>query len=99
MARSTLKGHDVGSLGPSDSSDTGADMMGLGRTDDTSDRNATGERMTVGLEPELPEIDLNIDRIVSPEEAGLGDDLDDAEEARLHITDEEIEEHFRRRQE
>src|SRR5690348_16229259 len=28
--RSTLKGHDVGSLGPSNSSDTGSDLAGVG---------------------------------------------------------------------
>ena len=47
-ARKTSKGHDVRALGPSDSSDTGADMAGIGPLDDTSDRNRTGERMTVG---------------------------------------------------
>ena len=33
-ARKTLQGHDVRALGPSDSSDTGADMAGPGLLDD-----------------------------------------------------------------
>ena len=43
------KGHDIRSLGPSDSSDTGADMVGVeGTLDSTTDRQGTGERTTVG---------------------------------------------------
>jgi hypothetical protein len=86
-----LKGHDVRSLGPSDSSDTGADMMGLGGLDGTTDRQGTGERSSV--DPALPgeHIDLSPNRIVRAEEAGLGGGLDQAEEAQLGITDEELE--------
>ena len=40
-----LKGHDIRSLGPSDSSDTGADMVGISGLDNTSDRYGTGERL------------------------------------------------------
>jgi hypothetical protein len=85
-----LKGHDVRSLGPSDSSDTGADMMGLGGLDGTSDRHGTGERGSV--DPALPgeDGDLTPNRIVRAEEAGLGGGLDQAEEAQLGITDEEL---------
>lgn len=36
--------------------------------------------------------DTGFDRIVGPEEAGLGGGLDQAEEAQLGITDEELEE-------
>ena len=79
--RKTPKGHDVRSLGPSDSSDTGADMVGQGPLDDTSDRNRTGERMTVGNERVRPGHDIGTDRVVDAEEAGLGDGLDEAEEA------------------
>lgn len=82
-ARKTVKGHDVRALGPSDSSDTGADMAGIGPLDDTSDRNRTGERMTVGNERVRPDHDVGTDRVVGPEEAGLGDGLDEAEEAWL----------------
>ena len=39
-----LTSHDNRSLGPSDSSDTGADMVGVAGLDNTSDRNGTGER-------------------------------------------------------
>jgi hypothetical protein len=82
-ARKNLKGHDVRALGPSDSSDTGADMVGLGPLDDTSDRSGTGERTTVDEERARPGRDIGTDRVVDPEEAGLGDGLDQAEEAWL----------------
>lgn len=39
-----------------------------------------------------PPHDVGFDRVVGPEEAGLGDGLDQAEEAQLGITDEELEE-------
>jgi hypothetical protein len=86
-----LKGHDIRSLGPSDSSDTGADMMGIGGLDSTSDRQGTGERQTV--EKDLPgeNLDIRPNRVVRAEEAGLGGGLDQAEEAQLGITDEELE--------
>jgi hypothetical protein len=84
------KGHDVRSLGPSDSSDTGADVIGTGLAlDSTTDRNGTGERASVEIEPDQ-ELDLAADRIVTAEEAGLGGGLDQAEEAQLGITDEDI---------
>jgi hypothetical protein len=114
--RKTLKGHDVRSLGPSDSSDTGSDLAGPGLIDDdllgldrgtnedseggkldvadagasigdlgmddTSDREGTGERMGAGKEQHIrPGADIDTDRIVGSEEAGLGAGLDEAEEA------------------
>jgi len=86
-----LKGHDVQSTGPSDSSDGGSDLMGLGREDDTSDRNGTGERGTVGTTIDVREAaDIGADRIVEAKRAGLGRGLDQAEEAQLGITDEQI---------
>jgi len=85
------KGHDNRSLGPSDSSDTGADMVGVGGLDNTSDRNGTGERTSVENEPDLTDSDIAADDIVTSEEAGLGGGLDQAEEAQLGFTDEEIE--------
>ena len=85
------KGHDNHSLGPSDSSDTGADMVGVGGLDNTSDRNGTGERTSVENEPDLTDSDIAADDIVRSEEAGLGGGLDQAEEAQLGFTDEEIE--------
>jgi hypothetical protein len=83
--------HDIRSLGPSDSSDTGADMVGVAGVDNTSDRNGTGERTSVENDPDLTDSDIAADDIVMSEEAGLGGGLDQAEEAQLGITDEEIE--------
>ena len=121
----SIKGHDVRSLGPSDSSDSGSDMAGPGLVDDdmlgldrgtntdvesgsydgvnagaavddlemndNSDRYGTGEHLTAGKDPRVRvSSDIDVDRIVGPEEAGLGGGLDQAEEAQLGITDEEI---------
>ena len=93
------KGHDIRSLGPSDSSDTGADMIGIsGALDSTSDRNGTGERASVENESDAEsDVDLAADRIVDAEDAGLGHGLDQAEEAQLGVTDEEIEAAVRER--
>jgi len=85
-----LKGRDIASLGPSDSSDTGADMMGLRGLDSTSDRQGTGERLDVEDVGDDTE-ELALDRVVRAQEAGLGGGLDQAEEAQYGITDEEIE--------
>jgi hypothetical protein len=87
-----LKGHDVRSLGPSDSSDTGADMMGLDGLDSTSDRHGTGERLSVDQEMPGENGDIRPNRIVRADEAGLGGGLDQAEEAQLGVADEEIQE-------
>ena len=63
--------------------DAGASVGDLGM-DDTSDRGGTGERMTAGKEQTVrPGADIDTDRVVGPDEAGLGDGLDEAEEARL----------------
>jgi hypothetical protein len=120
-----FKGHDVASLGPSDSSDSGSDLIGPGLmddellgldrgttedsegghlagsdagasigdlgADDSSDSVGTGEHLTAGKEPAIRiGADIAPDRVVGPEEAGLGGGLDQAEEARLGITDEEL---------
>jgi hypothetical protein len=87
------KGHDIRSLGPSDSSDTGSDMVGTkAALDSTSDRHGTGERATVGTEFEVNTgADISADRVIESDEAGLGGGLDQAEEAQLGLTDEEIE--------
>ena len=84
------KGHNIRSVGPSDSSDTGADMVGLGGLDSTSDRNGTGERVSVEQEAELEAGDIAADDIVDAQHAGLGRGLDQAEEAQLGVTDEEL---------
>jgi hypothetical protein len=63
--------------------DAGASVGDLGM-DDTSDRSGTGERMTAGKEQTVrPGADIDTDRVVGPDEAGLGDGLDEAEEAQL----------------
>lgn len=93
------------SIGPSNSSDSGSDLAGLEPLDgdeldgdamgmdDSSDAQGTGERLTAGDEPDVRiGSDIGLDRVVGPEEAGLGGGLDQAEQARLGITDEEIEE-------
>jgi hypothetical protein len=76
-------------VGPSDSSDTIADRPGAENTD--SDAGGTGERVTVGRVPSNERHDeAGVDRIVDSREAGLGGGLDQAEEARLGKTDEQI---------
>jgi hypothetical protein len=129
--RSGYKGHDLRTVGPSDSSDSGSDLLGPGLidddllgldrgtnedsegghlsardagaslgdlgADDTSDRNGTGEHLTAGKEPDVRiGADIAPDRIVGPEEAGLGGGLDQAEEAQMGVTDEELAEMRRR---
>lgn len=92
------KGHDIGSVGPSDSSDTGADMVGVAGLDSTTDRNGTGERASVENDAELDgDADIAADGIVEAEEAGLGGGLDQAQEAQLGVTDEQIEQAVRDR--
>jgi hypothetical protein len=87
-------GHAARSIGRSDSSDSGSDLIGDGNPDDdTSDRAGTGERLSADPSgDERPDADIGFDRIVTGPEAGLGGGLDQAEEAQLGITDEEIEE-------
>ena len=85
----TPKGHDTGSLGPSDTSDSASDVVGAGRDlgdpemDADSDHVGTGEHITAGKEPRpTPDADRGTDHIVGPDEAGLGKGLDEAELAR-----------------
>jgi hypothetical protein len=74
-------------IGPSDSSDTYSDRPNEPTTD--SDAEGTGIRPTVGkAPPRKPEIAP--DRVASDREVGLGGGLDQAEEAQLGITDEEL---------
>ena len=72
-------------IGPSDSSDTFSD-----RPDCSTDTDAggTGERKTVGKVPNPR--DLKTDRVVEDKDVGLGGGLDQAEEAQLGTTDEEL---------
>lgn len=73
-------------IGPSDSSDTFSDRPDRPSTD--SDAGGTGERPTVGKVPHAA--DEGADRVVNSEEAGLGGGLDQAEEAQLGTTDEQL---------
>lgn len=80
------KGNDTGSLGPSDSSDSGSDIANT--PDDSpvdlasdSDAEGTGDRAGVGRH-EQSGADIGFDRIIGPEDAGLGTGLDEAELAR-----------------
>ena len=92
------KGHDIRSLGPSDSSDTGADMMGLDGLDGTGDRQGTGDRADIEQDGDMDTAaDIGADSIVDAAHAGLGGGLDQAEEAQLGITDEQIEAALRKR--
>jgi hypothetical protein len=124
--RGFQEGRELQSIGPSDSSDSGSDLIGPGITgkddvlgldrgtsedndggymargdvddniadldiDSTSDRSGTGERLSVGDDSELRvAADIAPDRIVGADEAGLGGGLDQAEEAQLGVTDEEL---------
>jgi hypothetical protein len=95
-----LKGHGIRSLGPSDSSDTGADMVGVGGLDNTSDRSGTGERGSVEGEADADaRMDIATDKVVDADQAGLGGGLDQAEEAQLGVTDEELQRALRDRAE
>ena len=80
-------------IGPSDTSDTLSDRPNEPSTD--SDAEGTGERNTVGKVPDSTEI--GTDRVVKDREAGLGGGLDQAEEAQLGITDEELQKKKSRR--
>jgi len=75
-------------IGPSDSSDTISDRPN--ESTDTDD-GGTGERATAGRNPrsELHN-ERGVDRVIDSSEAGLGGGLDQAEEARLGVRDEDI---------
>ena len=95
--RDVTRGHGTRALGPSDSSDSGADMVGVAGLDSTTDRNGTGERTSVENDPDLTDADIAADDIARAEEVGLGGGLDQAEEAQLGVTDEQIEAAVRER--
>jgi len=76
--------------------DAGASVGDLGMDSD-SDRYGTGEHLTAGKDPAVEvDGDIGTDRIVGADEAGLGGGLDQAEEAQLGITDEELEQEAKR---
>jgi hypothetical protein len=88
-------GRKPAKIGPSDTSDTVSDRPG--EPDSDTDAEATGERVTAGIDPnaELHEAEYGADRVVGSGEAGLGGGLDEAEEARLGSTDEELRDEWR----
>lgn len=60
--------------------------------DSDSDRFGTGENRAAGKDPREPaDADVDADRVVGASGAGLGAGLDQAEEAQIGITDEELE--------
>jgi len=118
-ARATHEGREFESIGPSDTSDSGSDLIGPGipgddeavgldhrasenrgaapqdsleeSDDGTSDRSGTGEGLAAdGDAAGQASADIAPDRIVEAQEAGLGGGLDQAEEAQLGVTDEEL---------
>ena len=75
-------------IGPSDSSDTFSDRPD--QSTDTDD-GGTGERATAGRNPQSElHNERGVDRVIDSSEAGLGGGLDQAEEGRLGVRDEEI---------
>jgi len=77
------KGNDSGSLGPSDSSDSGSDVAGgtsAGDMASDSDAAGTGKRPGVAGSDKAG-VDIGVDRTVDPQGAGLGTGLGEAEQA------------------
>jgi hypothetical protein len=78
-------GHDIDSLGPSDSSDSGSDLAGSRpNAEDMSLDRGADEDSDAGHTN-----DIDVDRVVSAGEAGLGGGLDQAEEAQLGVRDDD----------
>jgi hypothetical protein len=77
---------DTGTLGPSDSTDSGSDVAVGSATSpeelaSDSDRFGTGDRAGVAGEEGAGE-DVGFDQVVDSDDAGLGTGLDEAELAR-----------------
>ena len=84
--RSAPKGHDIRSLGPSDSSDSASDLAGaLPNAGDDIHLERGADEDTLGGHTN----DIDTDRIVGADEAGLGGGLDQAEEAVLGVSDDD----------
>jgi hypothetical protein len=65
--------------------------VGDNEMDENSDASGTGEHLSAGREPRVrPNSDRGLDRVVGADEAGLGAGLDQAEEARLGVTDNDL---------
>lgn len=79
-------GRDNATLGPSDSSDTGSDRMGLGEEDTGSDAAGTGER--AGVDPgDVRATDIGVDHSFRPEPGVEDDALDEDEDPDLSFID------------
>jgi hypothetical protein len=64
--------------------------------DSDTDSHGTGEVRAAGRDVAVEDAaDISVDRVVSADEAGLGTGLDQAEEAQLGVTDEEIDAQIR----
>ena len=84
-------GHDLKSLGPGDSSDSGSDLAGTPvNEDDTTEAELAGGEEVADASDILPE------HTVGAAEAGLGRGLDEAEEAQLGVTNEDLDEALRK---
>lgn len=71
--------------------------VGDAHMDSDTDSVGTGEHLTAGKDPDIEAGgDIGTDRIVDASEAGLGGGLDQAEEAQLGKTDEEIQAEVKR---
>ena len=69
-------------IGPSDSSDSFSDRP---EQSTDSDDGGTGERITVGRNPQSElHNEAGVDRVVGSRDAGLGGGLDQAEEAEVN---------------
>ena len=77
----------------SDTSDTNSDRPNEPSTD--SDAEGTGNRSSVGME-KPPKPEFGADRVAQDRDVGLGGGLDQAEEAQLGITDEELKKRIRK---
>jgi hypothetical protein len=92
--RATPKARDIRTLGPSDSSDSGSDLAGaLPNVADNLSLDRGADEDALGGHAN----DIDTDRIVDAEEAGLGSGLDQAEEAQLGVRDDASEQDRRRR--
>ena len=78
----------------SDTSDTISDRPGEPSTD--SDAEGTGDRSTVGTE-QPPKPEIGADRVARDRDVGLGGGLDQAEEAQLGVTDEQLKKKLKKR--
>jgi hypothetical protein len=65
-------GHDIGALGPGDSSDSGSDVIGTPLADTDTDRYGTGERVSVEPDEAEPDgSDIVPDHIADGQDIGV----------------------------